>query len=184
MSNTALSTLVTPRLVLNALKPTDAPALFAILSDPEVTRYLDSDTLEDVSKAEEMLEMFAERFAEGSELRWAMRLLDGGTLIGTCNLYDPYATRRRSEFGTVLGRHWWRKGYAVEALRSVLDYGFRELQLNRIESLVYTENEASRSMLEKVGFKMEGVMRQHAWEKGRYWDDCMYALLAEEYSAT
>lgn len=176
-------TLATARLRLTAMTPGDARDLFGLLSDPDVTRYMGMTPLEELGEAANLLRVFGERAATGAELRWAIRYPGEERLIGVCTLDEPYSARRRAELGYAVARSHWRQGIAAEAVRAVLAYAFGPLGLNRVEALVYAEHSASRALLAKLGFAQEGVLRQHAWENGRYWDDVVYALLAHEYAA-
>jgi ribosomal-protein-alanine N-acetyltransferase len=179
----AFPALETERLRLTAMTPGDARDLFGLLSDPAVTRYMGMAPLEELLEAADLLRVFGERAAAGVELRWAIRPRGEAELIGVCTLDEPYSARRRAELGYVVARSHWRQGIAAEAVRAVLAHAFGPLGLNRVEALVYAEHVASRALLAKLGFVQEGVLRQHAWEKGRYWDDVVYALLAQEYAA-
>lgn len=171
------------RLQLTALAPGDAHDLFGLLSDPAVTHYMGMAPLQEPDEAADLLRVFAERSAAGLELRWAIRRRDAGHMVGVCTLDEPYSARRRAELGYVVARSHWRQGIALEAVRAVLAHAFGPLGLNRVEALVYAEHTASRALLARLGFTQEGVLRQHAWEKGRYWDDVVYALLGQEYAA-
>ncbi len=178
----AMPTLTTRRLLLSPLTQGDADALFALLRDPAVTRYLDLDALEQRAQAVDLLDEFLRRLARGEEQRWAVRLHSGAS-IGLVSLDLRSRVRGRAELGYALAAAYWRRGFATEAIRAVLEHGFGTLGLNRIEAMVYAENTASRALLTRLGFVEEGRLRQHAWEHGRYWDDIIYGLLADEYAA-
>jgi ribosomal-protein-alanine N-acetyltransferase len=172
----------TARLKLDSLTAADAPALYALLRNPEVTRYLSIDALASEQEAADLLALHARECAEWDEMRWAMRRAHDGHLIGTISLNGGHSALRRAEVGYVVAREQWRQGYAREAIKAVLAYAFGPLQLNRVEALVYAENEPSRALLRSLGFVEEGYLREHAWEKGRFWDDVIYALLARDYA--
>lgn len=169
------------RLWLMPLEYGDADDLFALLSDPEVTRYLDVETMQRRDEVLDLLELFAERRAARSEARWAIRIAGERALIGTASLNDLDRPENRAEFGLVVGRTWWKQGYASEALRTVLAWAFDVLEVNRVESLVFAQNEASRVMLERAGFTLEGLLREHGYVHGQYWDDAIYSLLRREW---
>lgn len=173
--------LTTARLWLTPLFPGDADALFQILADPEVTRYLDVETLERQEQADDLLHLFAERRAAGVEMRWAIRLPERPALIGTASLNDLDRIENRAEFGLVVGRPWWRQGYASEAMFVVLAHAFDVLEVNRVESLIFAQNQASRTMVERAGFTQEGILRQHGFVHGEYWDDVIYSMLRSEW---
>lgn len=176
-------TLQSPRLSLTALNAGDRDGLFAILGDESVTRYLGSEPLQNREEAAGLIREYERRRQAGEELRWAIRVKGEERLAGMCILREPYSSRRRAELGYLLATDKWGQGLTAEAAEAVLSYGFGVLGLNRIEALTFAENSASRALLRKLGFAEEGILRQHAWEKGRYWDDVIHALLADEFRA-
>ncbi len=175
-----LPILNTPRLLLDAIAPADTCAFFQMHCDPEVTRYLSMEPLGDDAEAAVLIEALVQRSAAGTELRWAMRRRCDGLMVGTVNLEGAHSPRRRAELGYAVARTQWRQGYAREAIGAVLAHAFGPLHLNRVEALVYAENTPSRALLRSLGFAEEGYLREHAWEKGRFWDDVIYALLARD----
>ncbi|HWR17768.1 MAG TPA: GNAT family N-acetyltransferase [Terriglobales bacterium] len=92
---------------------------------------------------------------------------------------DP--DHRRAELGYWIGHPYWGKGYATEAARTVVRYGFEELKINRIFAGVFSGNKASENVLRKLGFQHEGCHREvyHRW--GKFLDSEEYALLAREW---
>lgn len=171
------------RLSLTALNAGDRDGLLAILGDESVTRYLGCEPLQDLEEAADLIREYERRRQAGDELRWAIRVRGEERLAGMCVLHEPYSPRRRAELGYMLAPDRWGQGFAAEAVEAVISYGFSVLGLNRIEALTFAENSASRALLRKLGFAEEGIMRQHAWEKGRYWDDVIHALLADDFRA-
>lgn len=176
-------TLATARLALAPLSVRDATACHPLLADEEVVYYLGFGPCVTLAETEDLLRAWETKQTAGEEYRWSVRRHGEARLIGLCSLKGPHSPRRRAEVGYMLARDCWGQGYAGEAVRAILSHGFGPLGLNRIEAMAFAENEASRRLLTKLGFRQEGYLRQHAWEKGRYWDDAIYALLAEEYRA-
>ena len=82
-----------------------------------------------------------------------------------------------AEVGYSLARNCWGQGIMTEALGAVLDYAFDVLRLNRVEAIHETDNPASGAVMRKCGMKYEGQMRQKLYNKGRYVDVEMYAIL-------
>ena len=76
-----------------------------------------------------------------------------------------------------IGKKYRNKGIMTEAVKLITKYAFKKYKLKRL--VVYTRsfNKASRSMLEHAGFKLEGILRKNKWKKGKYLDDCIYALV-------
>ncbi len=82
---------------------------------------------------------------------------------------------------TVFSRGFWEKGYATEASRALMDFGFAELGLHRIFATCDPANTASAHVLEKLGMKREGRLREHKWSKGKWRDSFLYAMLEQEW---
>jgi ribosomal-protein-alanine N-acetyltransferase len=173
--------LATERLVLRPIEPDDADAILALYGDDAVAQYLDIDTIRTLDEARLLIRLSNNRFQDGLGIRWAIALRDQPRLIGTCgyNTFDHES--RRSEIGYDLARAYWRRGIMSEALGAVLRYGFTTLDLHRVEATVAPENIASRRLLEHLGFREEGLLRQRSFYRGRYVDDMYFGLLRAEY---
>lgn len=175
-------TLRTERLQLDAITDGDVPALYEEFSDPEVTRYEDVETFTSQDDAARMLRFIRDRFDQRAGLRWAIRWREGPrTLMGTCG-YNTWA--RNSFTGSIgydLRRDMWNRGVITEAVRAIVDFGFREMGLNRIEADMMTGNAASARVLEKLGFTEEGVLRQRGVWKGGFHDLRLFSLLRQEW---
>lgn len=173
----------TDRLVLRPLRETDADALFAIFSDAKVMRYWSAPPW---INHEPAWSMIASDLAQTTtdHLRLGIELASVEALIGTCSLFSISATCRRAEVGYGLGSSAWGKGYMNEALQSLLDYGFGELNLNRVEADIDPRNEASARTLERLGFVKEGYLRERWIVGDEVSDTAMYGLLKREWRNT
>lgn len=104
-----------------------------------------------------------------------------GKLIGHCGLYYISWTNRTAEFTVYIGDMSFRSGgYGSDALRLLIAYGFNTLNLHRIWCEVYSNNSAI-NVYRHLGFKDEGVLRQHHYDEGRYWDSHMLGILRSEW---
>jgi RimJ/RimL family protein N-acetyltransferase len=172
----------TDRLVLRPLREGDAEDLYAIFSDTRVMRYW--STLPWTSH-EPGRAMIARDLAQVTKdhLRLGIELTQDGSLVGTCTLFNINFMCRRAEVGYGLAASAWGKGYMHEALQALLDYGFRELNLNRIEADIDPRNAASAKTLGRLGFAREGYLRER-WIVGEEISDtAWYGLLQREWSA-
>ena len=88
---------------------------------------------------------------------------------------------QEADLGYELDPRYWENGYATEAARALLAFGFQELGLHRIWAQCIAENVASAHVLEKIGMQQEGHLRQNEWMQGRWWDTLLYAILETEY---
>ena len=104
-----------------------------------------------------------------------------GRLIGTCGIRMESVDFRRANIGYEITPTYWGKGYATEAARAIVAFGFLELRLHRIWARCVAENAASYRVLEKLGMRREGRLREEEWMKGRWWDTLVYGILDHEW---
>lgn len=176
-----LPTLETGRLRIRWLTATDVPALFAVFSDPEVVKYWSRPAMRDQEEAAGLLAEIHALFAEGSLYQWGIAVKADDRVIGTCTLAGVSAEHRRAEIGFALGRAWWGKGYATEAIGALLDFAFETLGLRRIEADVDPQNQRSARCIEQFGFQREGYARERYLIDDAVFDSVLYGLLRREY---
>ncbi len=102
-------------------------------------------------------------------------------LIAACGLHLSEPDSRQGFIGYALNRRHWGRGYATEAARGLLVVGFQHVGLHRIFATCDPANAASARVLEKIGMRREGQLREHVWTKGRWRDSPLYALLQREW---
>jgi ribosomal-protein-alanine N-acetyltransferase len=151
--------LETPRLVLREFVPEDADALAVVISDAETMRYYPAPF--DRAGVEEWIERNRRRYqADGFGL-WAMVLKSTGELTGDCGLIRQEVDGGGEvEIGYHVRRDLWGRGLATEAARACRDYGFANLPVNRLVSLIRPENLSSRRVAEKNGMK---IIKEFSW---------------------
>jgi len=171
------------RLCLREVRDDDAPALFAIHSDPQVMRYWSYPAWTEPAQAECKVADIQRQRRELDILVWA--IADAGTdhLIGTSAAFAIDLTQGRAEIGYSLHRDWQGRGLASEALRQILRHLFDELGLRRIEADVDPRNEASWRLLERLGFVREGLLRERWHVNGEICDTAFYGLLRQDFIA-
>lgn len=153
--------LETERLVLREWTLADTDALFEILSDAEVVKYIADGLPFSREKVEQFLIWAVDYQRENGFCRWAVIERTSGKIIGSCGLAQRYT--EEAELGFLFAREFWGKGYATEAASAALNYGFETLKLDKIIALTDPENAASHKVLEKIGFvlhkteKFDGV---------------------------
>jgi ribosomal-protein-alanine N-acetyltransferase len=163
------------------LEASDVDALFAVFSDREVVRYWSAPAMTSRVQAEELLSEIRECFARRDLFQWGIARLDDGVVIGTCTLADVVARHRRAELGFALAHAHWGHGYANEAVGRLLRFAFDELDLHRIEADVDPRNARSIALLERLGFRREGLLRERWHVAGEVADGLFYGLLAHEW---
>ena len=176
-------TLKTERLRLRPLIAADAPALLAIFSDPRVMRYWSTPPWAGIEQAQAFIERSQEAQQSGDALRLGIVRAGDGLLIGQCTLFSFSAQSRRAEIGYAMRAYAWGQGLMHEALCALLDHGFGEMQLNRIEADIDPRNAASARSLERLGFTREGLLRERWIVAGEVSDTALYGLLARDWKA-
>lgn len=171
----------TSRLLLRPLQEPDAAALFSIHSDPVVTRYLSHPPWSLASEADRLIADDRKAMASGDHLRLGIERTKDSCLIGTCSLFNLAAESRRAEIGYVLDSAAWGRGYMGEALERLLAFAFHDLDLNRVEADIDPRNEASARILERFGFRREGLLRERWIVAGEVSDSGLYGLLRSDY---
>jgi RimJ/RimL family protein N-acetyltransferase len=169
--------LVTPRLKLRWMDERDVQAHYAVFSDPEVTRYWSRGPWTSLDEARDHIAGIRAAYADGSGMRLGVERIDTGELIGSVSLHHFVDASRRCEIGYALARAHWGGGYVSEALRALLDYGFKALDLNRVEADIDPDNAPSARVLEKLGFRKEGFMPERWIVQGKPADTVYYGLL-------
>jgi len=182
-----LPVLETERLLLRKLTLDDAEDMFEYASDPEVTKYLVWVAHQDIEDSREFLKSVLDRYRKGLVASWGVVHKLDEKLIGTCGYiswlpHGDLGKHARAELGFALSRKYWGQGLMPEAVREVITFGFRKMQLNRIQATCEVENLASERVLEKVGMKFEGVLREYMYAKGAYRDLKMFSILRSEWA--
>ncbi|SBV36682.1 putative N-acetyltransferase [uncultured Stenotrophomonas sp.] len=169
------------RLRLREVRNDDAPALYAIHSDPRVMRYWSHPAWTEPAQAERKVADIQRQRREQDILVWAIADTGDDHLIGTSAVFAIDLTQGRAEIGYSLHRSWHGRGLASEALRLILRHLFDELELRRIEADADPRNEASWRLLERLGFVREGLLRERWHVNGEICDTALYGLLRRDF---
>jgi len=173
---------VLPRVRLRRFDEADVPALFALYSNEEVTRFLARPRMKEIGEAREMWGRIEAAYADGSSVQLAIERRSDGAFLGACLLFNIVVGRAaRAEIGYSLAPEHWRQGYLAEALPALIDHAFDAMQLNRLEADIDPENAASARVLERLGFRREGLLRERWIVRGKPSDSAMYGLLRSEW---
>ena len=176
-----LPTLETERLLLRKITPADEADVFAYGSDPEVSKYMPWEPHQSLEDTRAYLATVFERYRQHTPGPWGIVHKGDAKLIGTCAYHDWQRNDRRAEIGYVLSRSYWGQGYMAEATRAIIAFGFREMNLNRVQAMCDVPNIGSARVMEKIGMRFEGVLREYFFEKGRYIDLKLYSILRSEW---
>ncbi len=173
--------LITARLILREFAADDWPAVLAYQRDPRYLRYY-AWTNRSPEDVQQFVQMFlAQQVAQPrTKFQLAVVRRDTHQLIGNCGIRLKHDQATEADIGYELAPDQWGRGYATEAARAIVAFGFTELNLHRIAATCIAENTASAHVLEKIGMQLEGRLRQNEYFKDRWWDTLLYAMLKDD----
>lgn len=165
------------KIILRPMRVTDASLYVRWLNDPEVNKFL--ATRELTLKAEK--EKLKKITKETPQQHFAIET-KGGITIGGAELSVKNKRARRAELGLHIGdKNYWGQGLGKEVMNLLLQYGFKKLKLHRIELDVYEYNKRAIALYKKLGFKKEGVRREHNFYNGKFYSTYHMSILDREF---
>ena len=145
-----------------------------------MTRYLPYATWQSLADGQAWFRRIEAMNATGSGLQFVVLEKSSRRVVATCLLFRYDEQSARAELGYVLGREHWGRGLMQEALSALIAYAFDTYALRRLEAEVNPANDPSNRLLQKLGFRKEGLLRQRWFNKGSAHDTHIYGLLREE----
>jgi RimJ/RimL family protein N-acetyltransferase len=179
----ATPTLRTAHLLLGTFAAEDAPELQRLAGAREI-----ADTTVSIPHPYDLDHALAwigqqrREAVRGRATNFAIRLLPEGALIGSAGLRDIDPEHLQAELGFWIGKEWWGQGYAREAAEAVIQFGFESLGLNRICAHHMARNPAAGKVLQALGMRQEGLLRQRVRKWGVYEDVVLYAVVRDDGS--
>ncbi len=164
------------RLSFIEIKQEHLTDLFKLFGDNNVTKYYNLKTFETEQDGQKFIDWYQKRFIEKLAIRWGIALKGSNNIIGTIG-FNNFTQNHRANIGYDLQTEYWNSGYVTEALKTIVDFGFKQLEINRIEAEVMIGNLASERVLDKLGFTKEGILRQWLYWNEKHYDMIMYSLL-------
>jgi RimJ/RimL family protein N-acetyltransferase len=171
------------RVVLRELRAADAPALFAMVTPPEVSRFI-SPPPPNVPTFERFIARSRVQQAAGKLACFAVTLKGYDTAIGLFQIRELEADFRTAEWGFAIGSAFWGTGVFEECADLVLEFGFTHLGVHRMEARAAVRNGRGNRALQKIGAVQEGVLRQAFLCGGEYVDQILYGMIEEEWRAS
>ena len=178
---TKMPTISTERLVLRPLRTADAYDMYEYSCREDVTEFLLWSPHKVVGETREYLAYVETRYAKGEFYDWAITLKDSGKMIGTVGFTKIHTAHNCAEIGYVLNPEYHHLGLGFESAKRVVDFGFEELSLHRIEARFMQGNSASLHVMEKLGMTFEGYARDGMLVKGSYRTIGTCSILADEW---
>lgn len=171
----------TERLILRPFDVSDSKRVQELAGDVKVAKTtLNIPYPYEDGMAEVWINTHIDSFNKGSDITYAVVKKDTNELIGAISLMAIKEIHRKAELGYWIGVPYWGNGYCSEASNAIIEFGFKDINLNRIFSLAFEDNVASWRVMEKVGMKYEGTRRQDVIKNGIPIDLRSYSILREE----
>ncbi|MCE4048157.1 MULTISPECIES: GNAT family protein [Bacillaceae] len=175
--------LATDRLHLRKITKEDAADIYRYLSDKAVMKYYGMEPFQSVEETVEEIDWYSKIHMQQTGIRWGITLKGEDKVIGSCGFLNWEKRHFRSEVGFELHQQYWGQGLVSEALHAVVDYGFDQMKLVRIQALVEPPNRQSQRVLEKNNFLQEGLLRSYEYSCGKMDDLYMYSLLKTDFKS-
>ena len=173
--------LSTKRLNLIEIKEEYVPSIYSIFSNKEVIQYYGMSPFTSTEQAATMIKSFATGFEQKRSMRWGIVWKETGELVGTVGLNNLSISSKRTEIGYELLPFHWRKGIVSEAVEAIINYCFDQLKLYRIGAVTFPQNEASYTLLLKLGFEKEGVLKGYLFQDNKSHDALIFSLIKPEW---
>ncbi|MBI5065892.1 GNAT family N-acetyltransferase [Candidatus Woesearchaeota archaeon] len=178
--------LIGTRIILRTLKNSDAHSIYENAKDKIVGKYTSLPRPYRLKHAVELIKNLhrspQKTKKEKTSYDLGIELKETNKIIGMVALFKIDKTSKNAELGFWLGKKHWNKGITSEAVKLILDFGFKKLKFKKIYAKVMHPNIASIKVLEKFHFKKEGTFRKHIFKNGKWLDDLMFGLLKSEYT--
>ena len=171
----------TNRLRLRQIQYYDVETFHKMRIDPTVMQYMDVEKPKTIQDTQKKFEKELELFSKGESVYWAIALKHNNKMIGGAGFWRIIKEHHRAEIGYQLLSEYWRKGYTLEALQKIIEFGFIKMGLHSIEANVNPKNLPSIKLLEKLGFFQEAYFRENFYFNGKFLDSIIYTLLLSNW---
>lgn len=173
--------IVGDRTRLREFRISDVDDSMRVVADDRVTHWLSFDSLSQQQQAQRLQGAIDRaQQAPRSEYYLAVTTHDSDRLIGFARL--GFSGVNAAKLGYAIARDCWGKGYATDATRSLVGFGFDALGLHRITAAIGPDNAASLAVIAKLGFTHEGRLRDHVYTNGAWRDSELFSILTVEWS--
>ncbi|HSL30739.1 MAG TPA: GNAT family protein [Anaerolineales bacterium] len=173
----------TERLILRDFVWDDWQRVLEYQSDPLYLRY-NKWTHRTPEAVQEFVDWFLKQQKQQPRIKFQLAIIlkSNNLLIGNCGVRMDKAGAVQADIGYELDSQYWHKGYATEAAHAIVDFGFERFGVHRVWADCVADNTGSAHVLEKLGMKLEGRLRENQYYKARWWDMLLYGILADEWA--
>ena len=167
------------RIYLRPLRIVDAKLIVELAKDKSVARFTRIPHPYTIKDAYKFLRDCNKKRREGKAHNFGIFLKDN-TYIGSIGIHEISRINKKCEMGYYLGKRFRRKGYMTEAVKVISKFIFNKLKLHRIEITIHPKNLRSQKLIERIGGKYEGYMREGVYLKDKFVDARLYGILEKD----
>lgn len=171
--------LETKRLILRKCAVSDVPEFNRLASNPNVTTWIGWEAHKSVEETEEFVKSLVDGYENGTCMTWAMCDKETDKFMGLISFVHIKEKNFSGETGYWIGEEYWNKGYTTEAMEKLIEFAFGTMGLHRVTAAHCVENLPSARVMIKAGMKFEGVGRDEAFLRGKFYDIAHYAIINE-----
>ncbi len=165
------------RLIFRKFEKNDAESLFKIRSNDLVMKYMDSLIHKNKSDSSTLISSILSDFKNRIGINWAIVSKSNNQLVGSFSFWRLIKQHCRAEIGYSMHSNYWGQGIMNETFKTLIEFGFNNLQLHSLEANVNPQNDQSIKLLERVGFKKEAHFRENFLYNGQFIDSLIFCLL-------
>ena len=169
------------KITIRKLKKSDALSIYQNAKHSDIARYTTIPHPYKLKDAEDFIKMTHRKIRKKESCELGIELKETGQVIGAVSLMNIDHKNKNAEIGYWLGKEYWGRKIMKEAVSLILGFGFKQLRLARIYARVIHPNAASARLLEKQGFKYEGLLRKVTLREDKWMDELRYSILKEEF---
>jgi len=172
----------TERLHFRRLTTVDAKEILALRGNSEAMKYIPRPLVKNLNDALAHIQMINDKIDSNIGINWGISIKNSEKIIGVIGHYRIQPENYRSEIGYMLLPEYHGKGFATEAIKAIIEFGFKEMNLHSIEAVIDPRNIASEKVLQKCGFLKEAHLIENEYYEGKFWDSVIYSLLKRNFT--
>lgn len=182
LTNIGTMEIETERLILRRFRYTDDDDMLKYwISDPKIQSLYSEPVYRTKQEVKELLDKYIHSYEKNDFYRWAITLKKTDECIGQIAYFLVDNNNHFAEIEYCIGSLFQRKGFATEATKAVIQYGFDKMNLHKVQICHKSINLPSRKVIEKCGFTYEGTLRDFFYQDGKYIDRLYYSILRDEF---
>lgn len=166
--------LKTKRLLLRELQPEDAPTIFEMRANKRIGQFIARPEMTDRADAKNLTQKARDAFYEKRGIAWAGVVKETGELIGTCGFNQLDLPNLHAEIGGEMAVEYWGRGLAQEAVKAILQFGFKNFGLHTIKAKISPQNRSAIALAQQLGFVKEAHYKHRIYFSGAFQDMAVY----------